>query len=64
MCSRQLNSSSIIKAKAPVLKNLFNLTIFKTKIKVKRAKLMFLPSSKWHHFLFLQDVKSMTLLSH
>ena len=33
-------------AKVPVLMNLFNRTVFKTKIKVKRAKLMFLPSSK------------------
>ena len=28
-------------AKLPVLMNLFNMTVFKTKIKVKRAKLMF-----------------------
>ena len=35
MCGRQPNSM-----------NLFNMTVFKTKIKVKRAKLMFLPSSK------------------
>ena len=33
-------------AKVPVLMNLFNMAVFKTKIKVKRAKLMFLPSSK------------------
>ena len=32
-------------AKVPVLMNLFNVTVFKTKIKVKREKL-FLPSSK------------------
>ena len=32
-------------AKVPVLMNLFSMTVFKTKIKVKRAKLMFLPSS-------------------
>ena len=42
MCGRQLNSSSVV----PVLMNLFNMTVFNTKIKVKRAKLMFLPSSK------------------
>ena len=33
-------------AKVPVLMNLFNKTVFTTKIKVKRAKLMFLPNSK------------------
>ena len=33
-------------AKMPVLMNLLNMTVFKSKIKVKLAKLMFLPSSK------------------
>ena len=30
-------------ARVPVLMNLFNMTVFKTKTEVKRAKLMFLP---------------------
>ena len=46
MCGRQLNSSSVNNAKVPELMNLFSMTVFKTKIKVKPAKLMFLPSSK------------------
>ena len=33
-------------AKVPVLMNLFSMTVFKTKSKVKRAKLIILPSFK------------------
>ena len=33
-------------AKVPVLMNLFSMTVFKTKVKDKREKQMFLPSSK------------------
>ena len=38
-------------AKVSVLMNLLNVTVFETKIKDKRAKLMFLPGSKVAYFL-------------
>ena len=47
-------------AKVPMLMNLFNMTVFKTKIKVKRAKLMFLPCIR---FVFA-GCKIMALSSH
>ena len=34
-------------AKVPVLMNLFSMSVIKTKIKVKRAKLMFFPSIRF-----------------
>ena len=48
----------------PVLMNLFNMTVFKTKIKVKRAKLMFLPVVSSIPFFVFAGCKIMALLSH
>ena len=41
-----------------VLMNLLCVIVFETKIKDKRAKLMFFPGGKQHTFCFLRDVKS------
>ena len=54
-----LFSMTVFETKIKVLMNLCNMTVFETKIK---AKLMLLPSSRQHFYLFyiffLQDVKS------
>ena len=39
-------------AKVSVLMNLLYVIVFETKVKDKRAKLMFLPGSKYHIFCF------------
>ena len=50
-------------AKVPVLMNSFNMTVFKTKIKVKRAKLIFCLVVSIILFVFA-GCKIMALLSH
>ena len=51
-------------AKMPVLVNLFNMTVFKTKIKVKRAKLIFFCLVVSSILFVFAGYKIMALLSH